>query len=177
MRRVVPLILTLALPLLFLWADDEDKSKLFDPVGYAPAQPIAYSHKTHLALGLKCNTCHTAKNTGEEEGFMMGFPKEAFCMGCHSTIKKDSPEIAKLAKAAADKKPVDWARVYRLMPIVWFSHSVHVGDGKIECNTCHGDMAANHVTTKARVLNMKDCMDCHAERGAKNGCDTCHASQ
>ena len=175
MRRAVILILTAALPLLLLWGDEEGGK--FDPVGYAPAQPIAYSHKPHLALGLKCSGCHPMKDTEAGEGFTMGFPKEAFCMGCHSSIKKDSPEIAKLAKAAADKKPVEWARVYRLMPIVWFSHAVHVTDGKIECATCHGDMAANQVTTKARVLNMKDCMDCHAERGAKNGCDTCHAAQ
>jgi hypothetical protein len=176
MRRAFLIALAAALPWLLLWAADDEGAK-FDPVGYAPAQPIAYSHKTHLALGLKCSGCHAMRETGEGENFAMGFPKEAFCMGCHSTIKKDSPEIAKLAKAAADKKPVEWARVYRLMPIVWFSHPVHVADAKIACATCHGDMAANHVTTKARVLNMKDCMDCHAERGAANGCDTCHASQ
>lgn len=155
-------------------ADDELKT---DPVGYAPAQPIAYSHKTHLALGLKCNVCHAMKPTEAGEGFAMGFPKESFCMGCHTTIKKDSPEIAKLAKAAADKKAVEWVRVYRLMPIVWFNHAAHTQTAKIACATCHGDLAAMPVTTKARLLNMKDCMDCHAERGAPNGCDFCHASQ
>ncbi|MEP7364149.1 MAG: cytochrome c3 family protein [Acidobacteriota bacterium] len=175
MRRAVLVVLFAAMPLLLLWAADEGGK--FDPTGYAPAQPIAYSHKTHLALGLKCNGCHAMKDTDAGEGFVMGFPKEAFCMGCHSSIKKDSPEIAKLAKAAAEKKPVEWARVYRLLPIVWFSHAAHVTDGKIACGTCHGDMASMPLTTKARVLNMKDCMDCHAEHGAPNGCDSCHASQ
>jgi predicted CXXCH cytochrome family protein len=175
MTRVVPIFLTAALLLLLL--GNANQGSKTDPVGYAPAQPIAYSHKKHLALGLNCSSCHGTKGTEEDEGFAMGFPKEDFCMSCHSSVKKDSPEIVKLAKAAADKKPVEWKRVYRLMPIVWFSHSVHVEDAKIECRTCHGDVASMSVTSKARVLNMKDCMDCHAERGAPNGCDTCHATQ
>ena len=175
MTRVVLTILAAA-PLLVLMGSASQGSKT-DPVGYAPPQPIAYSHKTHLALGLKCSSCHGTKEPGGDEGFTMGFPKEDFCMGCHSSIKKDSPEITKLAKAAADKKPVEWKRVYRLMPIVWFSHSAHVEESKIECQTCHGEVASMSVTSKARVLNMKDCMDCHAERSAPNGCDTCHAAQ
>jgi hypothetical protein len=175
MARVVLIILAAAVLLVLLGAADE--SFKTDPVGYAPAQPIAYSHKTHLALGLKCRACHGIKDPEADEGFTMGFPSEAFCMSCHSSIKKDSQEIVKLARAAADKKAVDWKRVYRLMPIVWFSHAVHVQDGKIECGTCHGDVASMAVTSKARVLNMKDCMDCHAERTAPNGCDTCHATQ
>jgi Cytochrome c7 and related cytochrome c len=175
MIRVVLMILTSALPLVLLGSSDQGSKT--DPVGYTPAQPIAYSHKTHLALGLECGGCHAMKEAEGSEGFTMGFPKEAYCMSCHSTVKKDSPEIGKLAKAAADKKAVEWKRVYRLMPIVWFSHAVHVEDGNIACGTCHGDVASMTATTKARALNMKDCMDCHAERNAPNGCDTCHATQ
>jgi predicted CXXCH cytochrome family protein len=174
MNRALLTMFAGALPLVLIGAADEGSKT--DPVGYAPTQPIAYSHKTHLALGLKCSGCHGPKKPGEDEGFTMGFPKEDFCMGCHSSVKKDSPEIIKLAKAAADKKAVEWKRVYRLMPIVWFSHSAHVEEGKIECRTCHGDIASMAVTSKARVLNMKDCMDCHTERSAPNGCDTCHTT-
>jgi len=175
MIRIVQMFLGGALPVVLLAATDQ--SPKTDLVGYAPAQPIAYSHKTHLALGLKCDLCHSMKSSQAEEGFTMGFPKETFCMSCHSVVKKDSPEILKLAKAAADKKGVEWKRVYRLMPIVWFSHAVHVQEGKIECHTCHGDVASMAVTTKVRALNMKDCIDCHAKSSAPNGCDTCHATQ
>jgi predicted CXXCH cytochrome family protein len=175
MTRAVLIILAAALPMVLTGTSDEVPKT--DPVGYTPTQPIAYSHKTHLALGLKCGACHAMKDAEADAGFKMGFPKEAFCMGCHSSVKKDSPEIVKLAKATADKKPVEWKRVYRLMPIVWFSHTAHVQDGRIECETCHGDLASMAVTSKARILNMKDCMDCHSERSAANGCDTCHASQ
>jgi Cytochrome c7 and related cytochrome c len=175
MGRLVLIILAAALMLVLIGAADEGSKT--DPVGYTPTQPIAYSHKTHLALGLKCSGCHAMRDAEADGGFTMGFPKEAFCMSCHSSIKKDSPEIAKLATAAADKKAVEWKRVYRLMPIVWFSHAVHVQDGKIKCGTCHGDMASMAVTSKARILNMKDCMDCHAERSTPNGCDTCHTTR
>ena len=45
-------------------------------------QPIAYSHKTHVAMGMKCTNCHTMPG----DGFAATFPKETMCMGCHTTI-------------------------------------------------------------------------------------------
>src|SRR5215217_7632735 len=77
-----------------------------DPV----TQPIAYSHKTHVALGMKCTNCHTIPG----EGFAATYPKESMCMGCHSSIKKESPEIQKLAAFAGKKETVPWERVYRV---------------------------------------------------------------
>ncbi len=61
-----------------------------------PAQPIPFSHKTHVALGVKCTDCHAIP----EPGYEAGIPKEVVCMGCHVTIKKDSPPIRKLAEFA-----------------------------------------------------------------------------
>src|SRR5215831_8477610 len=58
-----------------------------------PEQPIPYSHKKHLAMGLKCANCHEMPDPGE----MMGIPAVAKCMTCHQTVKKDSPAIQKLA--------------------------------------------------------------------------------
>jgi hypothetical protein len=76
----------------------------------AQEQPIPYSHKTHLAMGLKCNSCHKNADPGE----FMGFPAESFCMSCHQTVKTDSPHIQKLAAAAKENKPLPWVRVYRI---------------------------------------------------------------
>ena len=140
-----------------------------DPV----AQPIAYSHKQHLAMGLKCSQCHTMPG----EGMQATFPSEKVCMGCHQSIKTDSAEIQKLAQFAKDQKPVPWNRVYRVPDIVWFSHAVHVTDAKIECKQCHGDVAQRDVLFKEVSTSMIACMDCHARHQAPNGCDTCHASQ
>ena len=58
-----------------------------------PVQPIPYSHKQHLALGLKCANCHEMPDPGE----MMGIPAVSKCMTCHQAVKKDSPAIQKLS--------------------------------------------------------------------------------
>ena len=136
-------------------------------------QPIAYSHKVHIAAGLKCANCHTMPG----EGFLATFPKEAVCMGCHQSIKTDSPEIRKLAKFAKDKQPVPWVRLHRVPDMVWFNHALHVKDAKIECAECHGNVAQRDVVIQEKSILMPACMDCHAQRQAPNGCDTCHASQ
>lgn len=139
-----------------------------------PEQPIAFSHKTHVTkAALKCTNCHTMGG----EGFQAGIPKEQLCMGCHTSIKKDSPEIAKLAQFAAEKKAVPWARIYRVPDIVWFSHAAHVKDKGFTCDTCHGDVGSKDVMFKEKPTNMTSCMNCHAKHKASNGCDFCHASQ
>src|ERR1700730_3637773 len=53
----------------------------------APEQPIPYSHKQHLALGLQCKECHTSP----EPGKLMTFPATEQCMQCHVTLAKDHP--------------------------------------------------------------------------------------
>jgi hypothetical protein len=39
----------------------------------APEQPLPFSHKTHMTLGLVCQTCHT----NPDPGTMMTFPATA----------------------------------------------------------------------------------------------------
>jgi hypothetical protein len=136
-------------------------------------QPIAYSHKVHMAAGLTCKTCHTIPG----EGFQATYPKESLCMGCHKTVKTGSPEILKLAEFAKANKSVPWARIYRVPDFVWFSHALHVKDAGIECAQCHGDVAQRDVLFKEKSISMTACMDCHARSQASNGCDVCHASQ
>jgi hypothetical protein len=130
-------------------------------------QPIPYSHKTHLKLGLKCAECHTTPGKGE----MATFPSESKCMTCHVAIKKDSPAIQKLAQFAKDKQPVPWIRIYRVPDFVWFSHKTHA---KAECADCHGDVAALDVMVKTKPTHMQSCMQCHDEHQAPNECNTCH---
>ncbi|MCS7024412.1 MAG: cytochrome c3 family protein [Bryobacteraceae bacterium] len=140
-----------------------------DPV----PQPIAYSHKTHVALGLQCLNCHTMPG----EGLEATYPPESFCMGCHQSVKVDSPEIQKLAAYAREKKRIPWVRIYQVPDMVWFNHTLHVKEARIECSLCHGDVAQRDVLFKEKSTGMMACMDCHALRQAPNGCDTCHPSQ
>lgn len=132
-------------------------------------QPVPYSHKTHVALGLKCNSCHRNADPGE----LMGLPAESLCMGCHRTVKADSPQIQKVAAAAAEKKPLPWVRIYQLPAFVYFSHRVHTNSGAA-CESCHGPVRERDVITKEVVHNMRSCMACHAETKAPNECGTCH---
>jgi hypothetical protein len=111
------------------------------------------------------------------EGFQATVPKESFCMGCHTKVKSDSPEIQKLAKFAKEKQPVPWVRIYRVPDMVWFSHVLHVKDAELPCSACHGDVGTRDVLFQEKSISMSTCMDCHARMQAANGCDTCHPSQ
>ncbi len=136
---------------------------------YGQQQPVPYSHKTHLAMGLKCNACHKNADPGE----LMGLPAVSFCMGCHLSIKADSPHIQRLAAAAKESKPIPWVRVYRIPHYVYFSHRVH-GQAGVTCETCHGPVRERDVISKEVAQNMAACMACHAAAKAPNDCNTCH---
>src|SRR5919106_4500032 len=71
-----------------------------------PEQPLPYSHKKHLALGLECATCHSMP----EPGNAATLPPTATCMKCHAEVKADSPFIQQLAAAHAAEKPIEWKR-------------------------------------------------------------------
>jgi len=135
---------------------------------YASDQPLPYSHKTHVALGLKCSGCHSMPGKGE----MATFPSESLCMGCHVSVKKGSPHIQALAKFAKEKTPVPWKRVYRLPDYVWFSHKIHMKGAT--CEKCHGDVGARDVVTREKPITMAACMSCHEETDAPNECNVCH---
>ena len=135
----------------------------------AQQQPVPYSHKTHLALGLKCGSCHKNADPGEA----MGLPGESFCMSCHQAVKTGSPHIQALAAAAREKQPIPWVRVYKIPTFVYFSHRVHM-KADVTCESCHGQVRERDVITKEVAHNMRSCMACHAERKAQNECTTCH---
>src|SRR5579863_4489690 len=48
----------------------------------APEQPLPYSHKTHVGMGLPCQLCHVNPEPGKE----MTFPNTATCMNCHAPL-------------------------------------------------------------------------------------------
>jgi formate-dependent nitrite reductase cytochrome c552 subunit len=52
-------------------------------VGYAPIQPVPYSHAKHVGeLGLDCRYCHNTIDTAGS-----AIPTAQTCMNCHSQIK------------------------------------------------------------------------------------------
>jgi hypothetical protein len=139
-----------------------------------PEQPIPYSHKKHLAIGLQCKNCHTNPDPGET----MGIPAASVCMECHKSVRADSPAIQKLAKfhqegRHQDGKDVPWVRVYRIPAYVFFSHRAHAESGA-KCSACHGDVAQRDALFKETDISMGGCMNCHRQNKASNDCSYCH---
>jgi hypothetical protein len=165
-------ILAVVLSGAALWAQPAmPPPKPFTP-SPAPEQPIPFSHKTHAGASLKCLDCHAIRPPGDRAGL----PTEAVCMGCHATIKKDSPPIAKLAGYARRKTPVPWVRIYKLPKMVYFSHQVHHNQAGVDCAVCHGPVAERAALGQEKSIAMVECMKCHDQYKASNKCDLCHDS-
>ena len=135
-----------------------------------PAQPLPYSHKTHLALGLQCQFCHSNPDPGEK----MAFPVTSKCMGCHATIAKNKPAIRTLAQFAKSNAPIPWVRVYALLSGVSWTHRKHLEAGT-KCEACHGDVAQMDAMAEVTsATSMASCIHCHELHKAKSVCVTCH---
>jgi len=128
--------------------------------GYAPKQPIAFSHKLHAGeYGIDCNYCHTGVNKGRAATI----PSANICMNCHSSIKKESPEIQKIYKSIENNEPIEWVRVHNLPDLAYFNHSQHVNVAGLDCENCHGDVKSMEVVEQRSTLTMGWCIDCHRQ--------------
>jgi formate-dependent nitrite reductase cytochrome c552 subunit len=140
------------------------------PTPSAPVQPIAYSHKTHVALGLECKTCHVNPAPGK----LMTFPATTLCMECHKALAADRPSIQKLAAFAASGKPIPWVRVYQTPDYVFWKHTTHLKAG-VTCTECHGPVAERDVIKQeTNVVTMAGCLACHDKRQVFTDCRDCH---
>ena len=128
--------------------------------GYAPKQPIAFSHKLHAGeYQIDCNYCHTGVNRGKSAHI----PSANICMNCHGVIKKESPEIQKIYAAIEKDQPIEWVRVHNLPDLAYFNHAQHVNVGGLECQSCHGDIEKMEVVQQKSSLTMGWCIDCHRQ--------------
>lgn len=134
--------------------------------GYAPAQPIAFSHALHAGqYEIACQYCHT----GVEIGKSANIPSANICMNCHTHIQNVggkegiSPEIAKIYAAVDNNQPIEWVRVHNLPDLAYFNHAQHVALGGIECQTCHGPIQEMEVVGQHSSLTMGWCIDCHRQ--------------
>lgn len=126
--------------------------------GYAPKQPIAFSHKLHAGeYKIDCNYCHTGVNRGKSAHI----PSANICMNCHGVIKKESPEIQKIYTSIENNQPIEWVRVHNLPDFSYFNHAQHVNVGGLECQNCHGEIEKMEVIQQRSSLTMGWCIDCH----------------
>ena len=132
--------------------------------GYAPTQPIKYSHKVHAGdYKIDCNYCHT----GVRKSKNANIPSPNICMNCHSSINKGATtgteEIDKIYAAVENNTPIEWVRVHNLPDLAYFNHSQHVEVGKVECQTCHGPIEEMDVVKQYANLTMGWCVNCHRD--------------
>jgi len=141
---------------------------LGDQQGYAPKQPIEYSHATHAGkLKIDCLYCHY----GASRSDVAGVPPASVCMNCHRVVSKaagatePSVEIAKLVaawetRASTAPAAIEWNRVHDLPDFAHFPHRVHVAN-EILCQECHGPVQEMTRMRQASSLSMGWCIECH----------------
>ena len=152
---------------------------------YQPEQPIFYSHKVHAGANqINCLYCHG----GAMEGKHANIPSVNVCMNCHMTINEYSgsagklfredgtevngtAEIQKIYEAAGwdpakkqyvnQGKEISWTKIHNLPDHVFFSHAQHVNAGKVQCQTCHGEITKMDEVYQFADLSMGWCINCH----------------
>lgn len=126
-------------------------------IGYAPEQPVAYSHSLHAGeLGIDCRYCHVTVETSARANV----PPTATCMNCHKTIRTTSPKLALVRQSAETGQPIHWVRVHDLPDFVYFNHAGHVQSG-VGCVSCHGRVDRMEVVEQVAPLTMSWCLGCH----------------
>ena len=157
--------------------------------GYAPVQPIHYSHKIHAGANeIDCNYCHSSARKSKHSGI----PSLNVCMNCHKNIAEYNGEedlengytkefytkqIKKLYAAVGwdednqvytgKSQPVKWVRIHNLPDFVYFNHAQHVQVGGVDCQTCHGPVEEMEVMYQHSSLTMGWCINCHRETNLK----------
>ena len=138
----------------------------------AAVQPIPFPHKTHIAKGITCTEyCHESA----EKGPIAGIPGVKTCMICHDAIAADRPLIKQVADYQKRGVDIQWQRVYGFTQEahVRFNHAPHLR-AKVDCATCHGNVAQQTVAERSVDLKMGFCVNCHKTKQASNECLTCH---
>jgi hypothetical protein len=128
--------------------------------GYAPPQPIAFSHKLHAGDNkVPCLYCHYGARSSRHAGI----PSSSVCMNCHGLLEKQTLEIEQFREAAQlDRPVVAWTKIHNLPDFVYFNHSRHVLSG-VACQRCHGEVEKMQRVEQAMPLTMGWCLTCHRE--------------
>jgi hypothetical protein len=164
-KGTVPVLLLIVL-VLGGWAFFD----AFSNVGYAPAQPIAFSHKLHAGTRkIPCLYCHS----NAERSRHATVPSVNVCMNCHIVARADRPAIQMITSLYQQGQTIPWVRVHRLPDYVYFSHRWHVAKG-FACQTCHGPVETMDVVRQEQTLKMGWCISCHRQNKASQECNTCH---
>ncbi len=161
--------------------------------GYAPEQPIAFSHRLHSGdLKLDCLYCHT----GAEKSRHAGTPPASICMNCHQFVTAGWDQVKIEEKQALEEKrdlqiPVssELRKLYAAIgfntdtmrydesrqeqPIAWvrihnlpaFTYFDHRRhvNAEVACQQCHGPVETMEKISQESDLSMGWCVNCHRD--------------
>ncbi|TVR10801.1 MAG: hypothetical protein EA401_11965 [Planctomycetota bacterium] len=163
----------------------------FTDQGYAPQQPIAFSHALHAGEhAIDCSYCHFNAHRGKHAGI----PPASVCLGCHSTemggVGHGLPEVEKMLSILN----ADVSDSYTLRDLEYFHmdqapeasgvetqfeggnihwERIHMLPDHVyfshefhvaagvSCQTCHGPVETMEVVYQYADLTMGWCIDCH----------------
>ncbi len=141
--------------------------------GQGDEQGIRYNHKVHVKdVGLDCISCHANVQTNAKASI----PNIEICSTCHNDVSTDNAEIKKVAEFVTNKKNIPWKQIHQVPDHAYFSHRRHIVLGKIDCASCHGNVAEMEKPFVKPFITIKMdwCRDCHKSRGVTNDCYACH---
>ncbi|MCB2194563.1 MAG: hypothetical protein KQH79_01815 [Bacteroidetes bacterium] len=143
----------------------EEAAALGRAEGYAPLQPIKFSHKVHAQDNkIDCMYCHHTA----EDAKSAGIPSTNVCMNCHELVREGTHsgrfEIQKILTHMEQGEAVDWIRIHKLPDHVYFNHAQHAGVGDLDCSECHGIVEDMHLLKQEEDLSMGWCLECHRTR-------------
>jgi mono/diheme cytochrome c family protein len=153
---------------------------------YEPVQPIFYSHKVHAGINqINCLYCHGAAMDSKHAAI----PSVNVCMNCHKAINAytKGPELTRTDGTKVDgtreieklysyagfdpknaaawdpskAKPITWTKIHNLPDHVYFNHSQHIKAGKVQCQSCHGEITNMDEVYQFSELSMGWCINCH----------------
>ncbi len=189
--RIIALLVTAALLLITLFPRVAASRLPGDNQGYAPEQPIAYSHRLHAGeLQIDCQYCHFAADRSRNAGI----PPGNVCMNCHVFVTSSFGayrEEDRIAKEEGRKpRPVvsdDLQTLYDHMglgpdlltpdpektptPIEWvrvhkLADFVFFDHSRhvlagVICQECHGPVESMERVRQFSDLTMGWCVNCH----------------
>lgn len=193
-ERNIKIILLIALVTgTIIYAGSVDLNLPGNNEGYAPDQPIAFSHRLHSGdLQMECLYCHTGAETSRHAGI----PPASICMNCHRFVTSSwdqvkieeekaqeenrgiripvSDELSKLYAAVgfdADKMQYDESK--RGQPLEWirvhslpaFTYFDHRRhvNTGVTCQQCHGPVETMETVSQEKDLSMGWCVNCHRD--------------
>ncbi|TVR47683.1 MAG: hypothetical protein EA402_01060 [Planctomycetota bacterium] len=183
---LIVIVLAFAATFFYWW-----RYYAFTDQGYAPPQPIAFSHALHAGEhAIDCSYCHF----NAHRGVHAGIPPASVCLGCHSPDKggvgNHLPEVQKMLSIwqadvdssytmheltyfGMDQMPeAQGVQVHHEGGVVHWERIHKLPDhvyfshewhvaAGVSCQTCHGPVERMEVVYQFADLTMGWCISCH----------------